>query len=164
MLRERLRHRFTALSRKGFGIHSPFIFDFQRKILHPKRQDKALYLQINKEKNMALRAVLRMQIYFNLSKILVCPKNWQKGFDQYGFAHDISPQNTQTYDCIVINATDNLAEKWLKEEAFVILIGEYNTVLQHQLRKKCNVFLDLYDIGICIFKKGLSKQEFKLRL
>ncbi len=130
-MKQKLLHRLTALSRRGFGIHSPFVFDFQRKILHPKRQDKALYLQVNKEKNKALRAVLRMQIYFELSNTLVFPENWQKGFEQYGFAHDISPQNTQTYDCIVINATDNLAEKWLKKEAFVILTGEYNTVLQH---------------------------------
>lgn len=164
VLKQKLLHRLTALSRKGFGIHSPFIFNFQCKVLNPKKEDKTLYLQINKEPDKVLRSILRMQIYFDLHNSLVLVKKYQKGFEKYKVSYTAVPYTPQNYNLVVLDATRSFSEKWLQKEAFVVLSGTYKEILQHPLRKKCIVFLNLYYIGICIFKQGLSHQEFRLRL
>ncbi len=163
-MKQKLLHRLTALSRRGFGIHSPFIFDFQRNVLHPKKRNAQLYLPFHKEPNKVLKLLLRMRVYFHLGTPLVLTKQYQRGFDKYGIAYQTLQNPAQKYDWAVINATQPLSKNVLQKEAFVILTGAYKNIQKHSLKKQCTVFLDLYHIGICIFKKGLSQQEFKLRL
>ncbi len=163
-MRQKLLHRLTTLSRRGFGIHSPFIFDFQRNVLHPKKRNAQLYLPFHKEPNKVLKLLLRMHVYFHLGTPLVLTKQYQIGFDKYRIAYQTSQNLVQKYDWVVMNAIQPLSKNVLQKEAFVILTGTYKDIQEHSLKKQCTVFLDLYHIGICIFKKGLSQQEFKLRL
>jgi predicted O-methyltransferase YrrM len=46
-------YRFTAKSRKGYGIHSPFVFDFTQKVLSQKGSDVQLTnIQLQRKKIM----------------------------------------------------------------------------------------------------------------
>lgn len=158
---QKIIHRFTASSKKGFGIHSPFVFNFQRKVLNPNLRRGQFY---SNEANKVLRLLLRMTSYFNLNAPLLLNSEYRHGFEGYEIDYGTLPIKSSGYDLVVLNADDFFDENYLADEAFVVLKGKHAHIEGNPLRNKCNVFLDLYDVGICVFKKGLSRQEFKMKL
>ncbi len=156
-------HKLLAHSKKGFGIHSPFVFRFQREVLHPNKGAR-FYGEYAKEQNKVVRLLLRMRSYFNLDCLLVVGDTYQRVFENYAIPYDTELVSTKKYDWVLLNTTESFDVSCLADEAFVVLIGDREALLGNTLRKKCNVFLDLYEVAICVFNKGLSKQEFKLKL
>jgi predicted O-methyltransferase YrrM len=54
LARKYLKYYFTASSGRGYGIHSPFVFDFVENVLH-EREDFASYHQIDQLRSMLLK-------------------------------------------------------------------------------------------------------------
>lgn len=157
---QKIQHNFKAIPRKGFGIHSPFVFRFQREVLNPKRPQG----QYAKESNKVLRMLLRMTAYFDLKNPLLLTNEYREGFENYQVDYSTLPVKSRGYDLVVLDALDFFDENYLSPNAFVVLTGKQENMQKNPLKRRCSVFLDLYSAGVCIFKKGLSQQEFKLKL
>ncbi len=157
-------HNLKANSKKGFGIHSPFVFEFQQKVLHPQKKGENIFAGYSKEQDKTLRLLLRMRAYFDLENILLSAELYHKGFDRYSVRYDAQSAAEKKYELVVVNTSEDFNAINLAKEAFVVFTGERRAIMENVLRQKCEVFLDLYEIGICIFNRGLSKQEFKLKL
>ncbi len=161
---QKIRHRLKSHSKKGFGIHSPFVFEFQQKVLYSQKSEEGVLASYGKEQDKVLRLVLRMCEYFDLQNILLLAESYHKGFDRYSVRYDVQSTPDKKYELVVVNASEGFNAVRLAKKAFVVLIGAREELLENALRHKCEVFLDLYEIAICVFNEGLSKQEFKLRL
>ncbi len=161
---EKIGHSLKSHSKRGFGIHSPFVFDFQQRVLHSQKKGESIFAGYSKEQDKVLRLVLRMCAYFNLQSILLLGELYCKGFDRYSIRYDAQVAAEKKYELVVVNASEDFNAVCLENKAFVVLTGGRRAILENPLRQKCEVFLDLYEIGVCVFNKGLSKQEFKLRL
>ncbi len=162
---QKLIHKLKSHPQKGFGIHSPFVFHFQREVLHPNKGSR-FYGEYAKEQDKVVRLLLRMRSYFNLDCLLILGDNYQRAFENYAIPYDTELASMKKYDWVLLNTKESFDVSYLADEAFVVLIGDRDreALLENTLRKKCNVFLDLYEIAICVFNNGLSKQEFKLKL
>ncbi len=161
---QRLLHKLTALSKKGYGIHSPFVFDFQRKIVHPQRKLGNIYSEYSKEKDKTLRLLLRIKSYYKLDKLLLATKRYHEKFKEYNIDYDATAKKGTTYNYIIADATQEIPEDSLKHGTFVALLGKNKEIKQNNACKKCQVFLIFYDLALCIFNNDLSKEEFKLYL
>lgn len=159
----RVIHNLKSKSRKGFGIHSPFVYQFQREILNSKARDYT-WLSSNKRKQRRVFAMLiRMIKHFELSKLLIFSTHYQKEFEIEHLLYDSNPKQNTKYDLLVLDAMDSTTGSFLSRNSFVMLIGNQEQMNQNFFRQKCDVFLNLYDFGICIFREGLSRQEFDLK-
>lgn len=158
---QRILHSLKASSRKGFGIHSPFVFRFQREILNSQAAAGHSYA---KECNKVLRMLLFMIAHFKLKMPLLLNGEYRKGFENYRVDFCTLPVKSKGYDLVVLDAEEFLDENHLKDEAFVVLTGKYDAIQKNPLKNRCSIFLDLYSAGVCVFRKGLSRQEFKLKL
>ncbi len=161
---KRLLHKLTSLSPKGYGIHSPFIFNFQRKIVHPQPYLGDIYSEYSEEKDKILRLFLRIKSYYKLDNLLLLTKQYHKEFEAYKINYDAVPQKETQYNFIIADTDQRIAKLFLKHGTFIVLLGENKKWLQNSVCKDCQVVLDFYSFGICIFNNGLSTEKFKLYL
>ncbi len=161
---KRLLHKLTAYSKKGYGIHSPFVFNFQRKIVHPQPHLGDIYLEYAAEKDKQLKLLLRIKSYYKLENLLLLTKQYQKEFEAYKINYDAVPQKKTQYNFIIADADQKIAKHFLKHGTFTVLLGENKKWMQNNVCKGCQVVLDFYSFGICIFNNGLSAEKFKLYL
>lgn len=165
VLIDKILHKLKSRPKRGFGIHSPFVFCFQREVLHPKKKNaRLLYKTYENEQDKILRLLLRIYTYYKVQEVFLGTEFAEKGFEKYGIAYDNELELSKKYKLAVIGTSSKLDENCLCNQAFVVLTGNRAQILENPLREQCDVFLDLYEIGICVFDKGLSKQEFKLKL
>lgn len=158
---QKILHNITAASRRGFGIHSPFVFHFQKEILNPKFSINPFYIR---EHNKVLRMLLRMIAYFDLRMPLLLNSEYRKDLETYNINFSTLPVKSSGYDLVVLDANDFFDEDYLAEEAFVVLMGKHSSMQKNPLKHRCSVFLDMYNVGVCVFRSGLSRQEFKMKL
>ncbi len=104
-----------------------------------------------------------MLAYFDLKSPLLLKDKFCEEFFMRNIPYYISPEEVGKYDMVLMDSADSFEREYLAEKAFVILEGKRQEILKNPLRKNCEVFIDLYYVGICVFRKGLSKQEFKLK-
>ncbi len=161
---KKLLHILTAYSKKGYGIHSPFVFDFQRNIIHPKRKSRTIYSEYLEEKDKVLRLLLRTKSYYKLDKLLLLTNQYHKKLKEYEINYDTIPQKKTQYNLIIADANQEIDKNFLKHGTFIALLRKNGKFNKNNAYKKCQVFLNFYDLGLCIFNSGLSKEEFKLRL
>ncbi|PVX52559.1 hypothetical protein C7377_0886 [Balneicella halophila] len=156
-----ISHRFASYSKKGYGIHSPFVYQFQKQILRPKGREKKIY---GDENDKVLRMMLRMKHHYKLTDILLLNNNYYNSFDKYHLKYDKTPVLDKKYNLVILGKKDCFGKLSLSNEAFVISIGTRFINSDYSLREKCDFFLDLYKVRVFVFNNGFSHQEFKLVL
>lgn len=159
----RIIHNLKSKSRKGFGIHSPFVYQFQREILNSKAWDCVLLSSNQRREKRILKVLIRMIKYFGLNKLLILSDVYQRQFNRHGLVYDNNPKENRKYDLLVLGATDFINESFVAKKSFVVLLGNQMEMKQNLFSQKCDVFLNLYSFGICVFREGLSHEEFKLK-
>ncbi len=161
---KKLLHILTAYSKKGYGIHSPFVFDFQRNITHPERKSGTIYSKYLEETDKILRLLLRTKAYYKLDELLLLTNQYHKKLEEYEINYDTVPQKETQYNLIIADAEQEIDKDFLKHGTFIALLRKNEELKRNNAYKECHVFLNFYDLGLCIFNTGLSKEEFKLRL
>lgn len=159
---EKWLHNLTASPKRGFGIHSPFVFRFQQEIVNAKGNEEDT--NYNGANYKILRMLLRMHSFYSLKSPLLLSGTYREGFEQLRIPYSTLPIKRNGYDLVVLDSTDFFDENYLKQEAFVILTGNHEKMHSHPLKYRCNVFLDFYSAAVCVFNKGLSAQSFKMKL
>ncbi len=161
---KRLFHKLTAYSKKGYGIHSPFVFNFQRKIVHPQPCLGDIYSEYAAEKDKLLKLLLRIKSYYKLEKTLLLTHQYHKEFKKYKIQHATIQKKEIQYNYIIAESNRKIPKCLHKHGTFIVLLGKNKRWLQNSVCKDCQVILDFYSFGICIFNNGLSTEKFKFYL
>lgn len=158
-----LRHKLRAKRRAGFGIQSPFVFNFQKKILNTRKQDGNLFYEFQGEKDKTLRMILRMIRYYTLVEIVDLTGNYIADFERYRISVDREMSPLKTYDLIITLDELSVDRERFSELAFVIFL---NRVGQDNYPKKkmFKFFLNMYSVSIGILYDNYTYEEYRLKL
>ena len=167
----RLLHRIKSDSNKGFGIHSPFVFDFVVNVLNEKNGYYA-YSEIenvssSSKQKKYLKLLYRIINYYRVCNILIvgndgdvlldkiipfCPNLYIKRIDN--LAHI---GNVDNYDIHCSFSRDT-----------IIVIENLFDYRQHWKSVKIAeipaIFIDFFDFGIIFAKNNFIKQFYRLIL
>lgn len=158
-----LRHKLRAKRRAGFGIQSPFVFNFQKKILNTRKQDGNLFYEFQGEKDKTLRMILRMIRYYTLVEIVDLTGNYIADFERYRISVDREMSPLKTYDLIITLDELSVDRERFSELAFAIFL---NRVGQDNYPKKkmFKFFLNMYSVSIGILYDNYTYEEYRLKL
>ena len=175
-----LIYKLTSRYRKGFGVHSPFVFDFINNVLNEKNpyytypQIDALnykYKQIN-------RLLFRMVSYYKCKNILIIGEN-----DDFQKVIRLINNNIMIEQGSEVKFANSdfiyIAEKELKKiddfyknnfskDLIIICQGIYNNhknkILWNKLLQNNfpQILIDIFEIGIIFVRKDLKQQFFKI--
>ncbi len=138
---KRFRHR------KGYGVHSPFAFDFITRVIYGK---------LSKTESKALRksSKSRLESY----KIMGLLHRLESEASPFIYINNSDP--------IYINKVYETKIAEMGPQGMMVIYGIYlNDEMKHcwqQLKsdKRSGITFDLYDIGIILFDKKITKQDY----
>ncbi|PID94575.1 MAG: hypothetical protein CSA89_01375 [Bacteroidales bacterium] len=171
----RKRHLLLSNSRKGFGIHSPFVFDFLHNVLN---ETNAYYrygdidkLDCGDKEKAQLRLYYRIINYYHCKNILivgqdigfigifdketsVCVQTLEAVAKDYDFS---------SYD-FVFFAKNSFDPDYLfsKEDMIVVLSDDAvdRNYWDRLLYCNKNVYIDLFDFALFFVKKNFQQYKF----
>lgn len=158
-----LYHKLRAKRRAGFGIQSPFVFNFQKKILNTRKKDGNFFYEFQGEKDKSLRMILRMIRYYNLSEIANLSGRYLSDFERYGIYVDREIAPEKMYDLVITLDEFPAERKQFAELAFVVFL---DTMKQnnHPKKKQFKFFLYMYHISLGIVYDNYTHEEYRLKL
>ena len=170
----RLRHRITSNSSKGFGIHSPFMFDFITNVVNEKNpyysyKEIENRAQSNKEEKY-LKLIYRIINYYKIKNVLFL------GQDKYterllGLCKNINidttgRDNIDGYDFVYIADIGTLPDESIQSSDVIICINNIynNSKLWNRLKRIgiSKIFIDFFDFGIIFAKNNFQTQIYKI--
>jgi len=134
---KRVRHR------KGYGVHSPFAFDFITRVIYGKSVDGGRYVSKGKESQKVRKLLIRLEKEASPFVYLNNPANpiyINKVYEEQ--ADKMSPKGMMVIYGIYENAS--MKDLWQK------LMSDY----------RAGITFDLYDVGIILFDKKYTKQDY----
>jgi len=139
---KRFRHR------KGYGVHSPFAFDFITRVIYGKvtpEERRKLQTDVNfcKESKKVRELVFRLKKESAFFKYVNYPHNplyIYKVYDEV--ADSMSPKGIFAIKGIYKN--NEMKETWQR------LVND----------ERSGITFDLYDVGIILFDKKITKQDY----
>ena len=137
-LRERIKHAVRFRHKRGFGVHSPFMFNLILNVIRDK--EKKFNYPEEAEHNRKIR--LKQRKLYRLICRLVCFLNVLQDV-----VIDFLPTATVRQKCIVI--TD-------------IYKNSFNARLWQQWRGKATVSVDMMWYGLLFFDEKLQKGRYNL--
>ena len=170
----RLRHRITSNSSKGFGIHSPFMFDFITNVVNEKNpyysyKEIENIAQSNKEKKY-LKLIYRIINYYKIKNVLFIGRD--KDIERLlGPCENINVDmmgrdNIDGYDFVYIADIGTLPDESIQSSDVIICINNiYNNSKQWNRLKRIGtskIFIDFFDFGIIFAKNNFQTQIYKL--
>lgn len=187
-LKQRLKHAVRFRNKRGYGVHSPFMFnlilnvirDKERHFCYPEIREKELGLRYHERK---LYRLLYRLTYFLDNKKILC-------FGKYAETLADYLQDERTDALIAVNRPDLFttadfiylgrdAKLFLGEERFsaldmtgkekkcIVICDIYkgfNMQMWLQLRQKATVSVDMMRYGILFFDEKLQKGKYSLMI
>lgn len=163
----RVRHR------NGYGVHSPFAFDFVTNVLYNGEHYYA-YEEIDRSlcwwqrgRMKSLRHLLFRMSNYRRPRTLFC-----HGMDEattmavYRGSRGVTAMNMEEgeiADLIVTGLADRRVLQYLGEGSMVVLWnlqGQRQLWQQLQEDERVTVTFDLYDVGVAFARKDLNKQRY----
>lgn len=176
-LKSYLRYRLKARHRRGFGVHSPFVFDFLNFVIFEKNHYYA-YEKISAfyQKNNAPFSEKYARLLFRLMNFSSAKNVVEIGENFFENALEISTQKNFSQNNFAFISLEKLSEQMFSElektlsqnhenAIFVfnnIYFSKQTQAFWNSICKKNNVnlSLDLFQFGIVIFKNQLPKQHY----
>lgn len=188
-LKERVKHAVRFRHKRGFGVHSPFMFDFilqvvrdrRHKFVYPKEAEQ--WVSGKRREREFCRLLYRMASYLRVSRI--CCTGKRAGLISAYVAHvpGVSEvcvdavDRLSVVDFVVVGSSLKTVqgkiapEKLLAtgEESRCIVIRDIysnrqNHLLWNELRKEAAVCVDMMWYGILLFDPKLQKGKYNLIL
>ncbi len=170
----RLRHRITSNSSKGFGIHSPFVFDFITNVVNEKNpyySYKAIENIAHSDKEEKyLKLIYRIINYYKRKNVLFISRD--KDIERLlGLCENINVDmtgrdNIDGYDFVYIADIGTLPDESIQSSDVIICINNiYNNSKQWNRLKRIGrskIFIDFFDFGIIFAKNNFQTQIYKL--
>ena len=141
---KRFRHR------KGYGVHSPFAFDFITRVIYGKN------LTTNQHLATARRWSQEDKESKKLKKLLIRLEK-----EATPFVYLNHPSNPIYINKVYEEQADNMAPKGM-----MVIYGIYENSPMKDLWQKLmsdprsGITFDLYDVGIILFDKKITKQDY----
>lgn len=174
----RLQHRFSADSRKGFGIHSPFVFDFIVNVLNEQNiyyaYENIAEIADNSDEERYLRFFYRVVNYYRFRQVLLignCPKieallRFCPSVEVDRCDAELSDKLTRHNDLIFFapNAFINPKIEMLADTTlwFEGVCGDKKIWKTIREDEKMKISIDFFDFGIIFAKNNFQKQFYKL--
>lgn len=177
----RLLHIIKSDSNKGFGIHSPFVFDFVVNVLNEKNGYYA-YSEIenvssSSKQTKYLKLLYRIINYYRVRNILIvgndggvlldkiipfCPSLYIKRIDNLA-----QIGNVDNYDFIYVAVDTNDIHCSFSRDTIIVIENLFD-YRQHWKSVKIAeipaIFIDFFDFGIIFAKNNFIKQFYRLIL
>ena len=186
-----LKYKFLARHRKGFSVHSPFVFELLNNVFFEKEHYycyEKIEKIVAKHTNNSLffnnlkyyKLFFRLANYFNTQNILIVGKNSfiEKIFNfvssktQIVYAENI--EKTQNIDCDLIFFAENSIKNYknnkffFKDNSILIFENIYqnreNNNVWQQIKNDNNLktSIDIFNFGIIIVKKEIPEQHYRI--
>ncbi len=168
----RLRHNLTADSRRGFGVHSPFMFDFLENVLNEEcgyyayARIEDLYPQ-PQEQNFA-KLLYRIIQYYGLKK--TSRLGLPKAFEPLIYlceGVEVGDFESQQSDLMFLGVSDLNKLENLCEEQVVVFVEKpflrQKQWLSFVSKAKNGIFVDCFDFSIIFANQKFQKQLYKIK-
>lgn len=161
--------------RKGYGVHSPFAFNFVTEVLYNHDAYYA-YGEMDKGLRWWQRARVRSMrhLAFRLSNFQKAETMYCRGVDkalleacQYGSKgmRMLSLKDSTTADLVLVGGADMDALRYVGEGTMVV-VKDIHKCRAYWKRikedRRVTVTFDLYDVGIAFARKDLNRQHYKV--
>jgi hypothetical protein len=179
-----LKYKLTARHRKGFSVHSPFVFDLLNNVFFEKNiyysYEKIEKICNNASQIKQKKLLFRLANYFNCKKILLVGKNeyvkkclnWVNSNAE--FIEIIDKKNNidvEKFDFIYISNAhfdimDNIKLNTYKKNTIIVLENIYQNISNKNYwqkvksNKEFNVVINIFSLGIVFVNSNLPKQNY----
>ena len=161
--------------RKGYGVHSPFAFDFVTNVLYNKEKyyaytemDKGLHWW-QKGRVRSLRHLLFRLANYHRPQTMYCvgvDDTWIEAC-RYGVRGltILRPESTEMADMIVLAEMNDEAMNHVGEGTMLVLMDKdkcrkfWKRIKEDE---RVTVTFDLYDVGIAFARRDLNRQHYKI--
>lgn len=168
----RLKHNLTADSRRGFGVHSPFMFDFLGNVLNEESgyyaydEIERLY-SLPQEQDFA-KLLYRIIQYYGIKKIslLGLPKTFEPLINLCNGV-ELGNFGVKNSDLAFLDVSDLAELDSFGEKLTVVFIEK--PFLQQKLwqkfisESKSNIFVDCFKFSIIFANQKFQKQLYKIK-
>lgn len=185
-LRQRLKHVVRFRNKRGYGVHSPFMFnlilnvirDKERQFRYPEILEKQEKLKHQEKKTY--RLLFRLSHYL-MAKNVVCFGKGAEKLAAYLTQGDVerkavcNPGNVSSADFIYLGRDacqflpdDKFCYLYLEEKKKCCIVvadiyrNRFNMQLWRQLKEKSTVSVDMMWYGILLFDDKLQKGKYNL--
>lgn len=162
-------------NRKGYGVHSPFAFNFVTEVLYNQESYYA-YGEMDKGLRWWQKARVRSMrhLLFRLSNFRGAETMYCWGVDkalseacQYGSrsVRILNPGEDDVADLVLVGGADMEALRHLGEGTMMVVKDIHRcSAYWKRIRedRRVTVTFDLYDLGIAFARKDLNRQHYKV--
>ena len=170
------KHILSADSSKGFGVHSPFMFDFLQNLLNEKNPYYA-YAEIDaifKEKydNKRAKFLYRLINYYHIRRVgaLYISENDRKLLSicrDLEILECMAGSTGCDFDMVFLEAGElSGVERSIENNTILFIsdIFDYNLLMDNfQNSEKLKILVDFFDFSIIFAKPKFQKQSYKIK-